>query len=90
MTAVLSIFMAGLAIGGYVVGRRVDRVGKPLRLYGLLELGIAASALAFAGLMTIYPSMYVALARGRDDATLYLTDASHARSRSSRSSCRRS
>ena len=40
VTAVLSIFMGGLAIGSYVVGRRVDRVGKPLRLYGLLELGI--------------------------------------------------
>jgi spermidine synthase len=73
VTAVLSIFMAGLAIGGYAVGRRVDRVRKPLRLYGVLELGIAASALVFAGLMSLYPSIYVALARGRDDATLYLT-----------------
>ncbi len=65
--------MAGLAIGSYVVGRRVDRVAQPLRLYGLLELGIAASALVFAGLMKLYPSIYVALAQGRDDATLYLT-----------------
>jgi spermidine synthase len=73
VTAVLSIFMGGLAIGGYVVGRRVDRVEKPLRLYGLLELGIAASALVFAGLMRIYPAIYVALAQGRDEATIYLT-----------------
>ncbi len=73
VTAVLSIFMGGLALGSYVVGRRVDRVEKPLRLYGLLELGIAASALVFAGLMKLYPSIYVALAQGRDDATLYLT-----------------
>ena len=73
VTAVLSIFMGGLAIGGYVVGRRVDRVEKPLRLYGLLELGIAASALVFAGLMRIYPSIYVALAQGRDEAAIYLT-----------------
>jgi spermidine synthase len=72
VTAVLSIFMGGLAIGGYAIGRLVDRVEKPLRLYGLLELGIAASALVFAGLMKIYPSIYVAVARGRDDATLYL------------------
>lgn len=73
VTVVLSIFMAGLAIGSYVVGRRVDRVEKPLRLYGLLELGIAPSALLFAGLMKLYPQIYGALAQGRDDATLYLT-----------------
>ena len=73
VTAVLSIFMAGLAIGGYAFGRRVDRIARPLRLYGLLELGIAAGALVFEGLMKIYPSIYVAVAGGRDDATLYLT-----------------
>lgn len=73
VTAVLSIFMGGLAIGAHAVGRRVDRIEKPLRLYGLLELGVAVSALVFAGLMQIYPSVYVALARGRDDAALYLT-----------------
>ncbi len=72
-TAVLSVFMGGLALGSYVVGRRVDRVVKPLRLYGLLQLGIAPSALVFAGLMKLYPSIYGTLARGRDDATLYLT-----------------
>jgi spermidine synthase len=73
VTAVLAIFMAGLALGGYVIGRLVDRVDRPLRLYGWLELGIAASALAFAGLMAVYPAAYVPLARGKDDAVVYLT-----------------
>jgi spermidine synthase len=73
VTAVLSIFMGGLAAGGYAVGRRVDRVAKPLRLYAFMEFGIAGSALMFAALMQIYPAIYVTLARGRDDATLYLT-----------------
>ena len=73
VTAVLSIFMGGLAIGGYVVGRRVDRIKAPLRFYGLLELGIALSALLFAGLMRVYPAIYATLAQGRDGATLYLT-----------------
>lgn len=73
VTAVLSIFMGGLAVGGYLVGRLADRVAKPLRLYGFLELGIAVSALVFAGLMTIYPATYVALAQGRDDVAVYLT-----------------
>lgn len=40
VTAVLSTFMAGLAIGGYVIGRYVDHIAKPLRLYGLLEISI--------------------------------------------------
>jgi len=73
VTAVLSIFMAGLALGGYTIGKYVDRVKKPLKLYGLLELGIALSALIFIGLMKLYPLVYIALAQGRDNAHLYLT-----------------
>ncbi len=73
VTAVLSIFMAGLAAGGYIIGKFVDTVRKPLRLYGLLELGIAFSAMAFIGFMKLYPAVYIALARGKDDSPLYLT-----------------
>lgn len=73
VTAVLSIFMAGLAIGGYIIGKHVDNVSKPLRLYGLLEIGIALFALVFAGLMKLYPAIYPVLAGGKDDAHLYLT-----------------
>jgi hypothetical protein len=60
VTAVLSIFMAGLAIGGYVIGKYVDTVKKLLRLYGLLELGIALFAVTFIGLMKLYPSICLA------------------------------
>lgn len=42
--AVLAIFMGGLGVGGVRLGRRADRVADPLRLYALLELGIAAAA----------------------------------------------
>ncbi len=73
VTAVLSIFMAGLAMGGYVIGKRVDSVKKPLRLYGWLELGIAFFALVFMGLMKIYPDIYIPLAQGRDDSPLFLS-----------------
>jgi len=72
VTAVLSIFMAGLAIGGYTIGKYVDHVRKPLRLYGLLELGIALFALIFMGLMKLYPSIYIPLAQGKDNAHVYL------------------
>lgn len=73
VTSVLSTFMAGLAIGGYAIGKYVDRIRKPLRLYGLLEVGIAAFALVFMELMKLYPSIYVALAQGKDDSILYLS-----------------
>jgi spermidine synthase len=72
VTAVLSIFMAGLALGGYTIGKYVDRVKKPLRLYGLLELGIALFAIIFIGLIRLYPLVYIALARGKDNAHVYL------------------
>jgi len=73
VTAVLSIFMAGLAIGGYTIGKVVDHVKKPLRLYGLLEVGIALFAVVFIGLMKLYPSIYVPLAEGKDGSYLYLS-----------------
>jgi spermidine synthase len=73
VTAVLSIFMAGLAIGGYIFGKFVDTVKKPLRLYGILELGIALFALLFSWLMDVYPSIYIPLAQGQDGSPLYLT-----------------
>ncbi len=73
VTVVLSVFMAGLALGSYAIGRSVDRIKKPLRLYGYLEIGIALSALAFSGLMKIYPSVYIYLAQGHEDHRLYLT-----------------
>lgn len=73
ITTVLSVFMAGLAAGGYLIGRYVDRIRNPLRLYGQLELGIALAALLFVGLMKIYPSIYILLAQGRDDSIFFLS-----------------
>ena len=72
VAVVLSIFMAGLAIGGYIVGRQVDRTEKPLKLYGLLEIGIAVFGVVFMGLMKVYPSIYIPLAQWKEDSPLYL------------------
>jgi spermidine synthase len=43
---VVSTFMAGLALGAWVMGRYADRIKKRLRLYALLELGVTVSALS--------------------------------------------
>lgn len=45
-SAILSTFMGGLALGAYVAGRTMDRSRRsPLRIYGLLEIGIGIYAL---------------------------------------------
>ncbi len=43
--AVLTAFMGGLALGSHILGRRADRFARPLGVYILLELGIAAFGL---------------------------------------------
>ena len=45
VSAVLSSFMAGLALGSFLIGRYSDRLKKPLRLYAILEGGIVVAAL---------------------------------------------
>ncbi|MBK7670094.1 MAG: fused MFS/spermidine synthase [bacterium] len=62
VSTVLAVFMGGLALGGWLLGRRADRWQRPLRAYGLLELGIALSALAAYGMLQVYPAIYVTLA----------------------------
>jgi spermidine synthase len=44
-SVVVSVFMAGLALGALLMGRWCDRVRKPLRLYAGLELAITGAAL---------------------------------------------
>lgn len=46
ISAVLAAFMGGLALGSAWAGRLAERVKRPLRAYGLLEIGIALYALA--------------------------------------------
>ncbi len=54
---VLAVFMGGLALGSWAIGRVADRARSPLRLYGWLELGIAASALATLPLLQSLPAL---------------------------------
>jgi spermidine synthase len=47
VVTVLAAFMAGLALGAWWWGKRADRLKRPIRVYGLLELGIGITALGF-------------------------------------------
>ncbi|HKA21848.1 MAG TPA: fused MFS/spermidine synthase [Blastocatellia bacterium] len=62
VSTVLTAFMGGLALGSYYFGRRSETVTRPLRLYGLLEIGIGVYSLAvpliFATLPTVYHSLW--------------------------------
>jgi len=73
VTTVLAIFMSGLALGGYFIGKVIDRRRRLLRLFGLLELGIGGSAILFAGMMQVYQPIYVKLAQVAPESPLYLT-----------------
>src|SRR5581483_3311672 len=42
-STVLAAFMAGLALGSYLMSRRADHAGRPILWYALLELGIGLS-----------------------------------------------
>jgi predicted membrane-bound spermidine synthase len=59
--AVLAIFMAGLGVGGLLLGRWADRHPSPLGLYANLEAGIALSAALSPLLLALVQALYVAL-----------------------------
>src|SRR5574342_323629 len=73
VTTVLAVFMGGLALGSYVIGKKAGNYRKLLRLYGFLELGIAGSALVFVALIRLYPAIYVPLAQISDTSPVYLS-----------------
>lgn len=53
VSTVLAAYMGGLALGSFVFGRWADRQRNPLRLYGLLQIGIALSGLAVPALLRL-------------------------------------
>lgn len=73
VATVLSVFMAGLALGNRLLAGVADRSARPLRLYGLLECATGLSALGFLALMAVYPRLFGALAGGMADDRTSLT-----------------
>ena len=68
IATVLAAYMGGLALGSFLLGRRMARGGRPLRVYAVLEAGIAVWALLLPlllrGLDPIYRLTYQSLGVG--------------------------
>jgi len=64
VASVLTVFMAGLALGSYIASRKVDRIharGDLLWLYGLLECGIGCYGLLLPVFVKYVKPLYVVL-----------------------------
>jgi spermidine synthase len=58
---VLAVFFGGMALGAALFARFAARVRRPLLVYGLLELGIALSALLFLVTLDAYTGVYTSV-----------------------------
>ncbi len=67
VATVLAAYMSGLALGAGVAGRFVSRISRPVLAYALLELGIAAAALAVPWAIDGSTSLLVLGFGGRPD-----------------------
>src|SRR5213593_5001513 len=61
VSAVLSAFMLGLALGSFAFGRAADRGANLVRLYGLLEIGVGLYALVAPVLLSHVAPLFVRL-----------------------------
>src|SRR5262245_37953870 len=55
---VLTAFMGGLAAGSFYFGRRVDRAGRPLKIYGWMEVAVGLYGLFFPMLLDRTKEVY--------------------------------
>jgi len=65
-STILASFFTGLALGGAYFGRVVDRSRNPLRIYALLEFGVAFFAFLMPVLLSAVTAIYVAISRQFD------------------------
>ncbi|MGD2122045.1 MAG: fused MFS/spermidine synthase [Gemmatimonadota bacterium] len=65
-STILASFFTGLALGGFIFGRVIDKGRNPLRVYALLEGGISLFAFLMPVLLGIVTWAYVGIARQFD------------------------
>ena len=58
VSVVAATFMAGLALGSFLLGRYADRDANLLKTYALLEIGIALTALLFVPTLSVVEHLY--------------------------------
>jgi len=61
VSAVIAIFMGGLAVGSLLFGRLADRMKRPLLLYAALEISVGVYALLTPAIIGLIGSLQVAL-----------------------------
>src|SRR5262245_27755501 len=59
VTTVLAAFMAGLALGSVLFGRKVDRINNPTAAYGWIEIAIGISCASIPLLLSLAATAYV-------------------------------
>jgi spermidine synthase len=68
VATVLAAYMGGLAAGSAAAARFASRVRRPILVYGLLELGVATSALLVPFAIRAATGLYALVFSGRVDA----------------------
>ncbi|MCO6432476.1 MAG: spermidine synthase, partial [Deltaproteobacteria bacterium] len=63
VSVVLAVFMGGLSLGSWLLGRKVDASKNPLRFYAALELGIALTGAVSLYLIDYLVEAYVLLSK---------------------------
>lgn len=63
-SVVLAAFMGGLALGSYWLGRKADHTSAPLRLFALLQIGIAVFGALSPFFLTSLMPLYASLSHG--------------------------
>ncbi|HEC78338.1 MAG TPA: hypothetical protein ENI34_04245 [candidate division WOR-3 bacterium] len=58
VAVVVSVFMAGLGLGSIYFGEKADKTANPVKLFGVLELGIGVYSLFLVFLFQTLPVLY--------------------------------
>lgn len=61
VSIVLGSFMLGLALGSYLIGKRLPKIANPMLIYAYLELGIGLFALSFPWLSALVEDLFTTI-----------------------------
>jgi spermidine synthase len=61
VSIVLGSFMLGLALGSYLIGKRLPKIANPMLIYAYLELGIGMFAISFPCLSAMVEEIFTTI-----------------------------